>query len=339
MSNARHTPTQDIILSNIAPLLEDDRKRNVSTVRKIAVFDMDETLGVFGEFGEFIHILTTILNTRKGRGNADGDSSESDSSGSENNDVDSPGTILINKHFTQIMDLYPELLRPKILEVMRFLSRMKRVKRCSNVMIYTNNTGPISWTNNIKTFFNAKARYEVFDKVIGAFRRPNGEIVEVKRTTHDKTYADLVRCTNMTGKFEVFFIDDRKHPGMHAENVYVIRVKPYSRHISMQQFISRFKNSRIFHSLNFKSEEFDKYLARVNNNNDRGRLYTDEEREVDDVIGRTILEKLREFFGGGANGGEDGGQEPRGRSTATTANARSGRAPRTNARITRRRMQ
>ena len=338
MLNTRHTQTQDTILSNILPLLENDRKRNVSTVRKIAVFDMDETLGVFSEFGEFIHILTSILNARRGRGNP-ADSSDSDS-GSEDNDVNSLGTTLINKHFTQIMDLYPEILRPKILDVMRFLSRMKRIKRCSNVMIYTNNTGPISWANNIKNFFNAKARYDVFDKVIGAFRRPNGEIVEVKRTTHDKTYADLVRCTNMMGKFEVFFIDDRKHPGMHAENVYVIRVKPYSRHISMQQFITRFKNSRIFHSLNFQAEEFDKYLARAAN--ERGRRYTDEEREVDDVIGTTILEKLREFFGGGANGGDDGGQEPRGRAatTTTTANARSGRArAKANARSTRRRMQ
>ena len=331
MLNARHTPTQDIILSNIAPLLENDCKRNVSTVRKIAVFDMDETLGVFSEFGEFIRILTSILNAKRGYG----DDGNSDSSGSEDNEIESPGTALINKYFTQIMDLYPELLRPKILDVMRFLSRMKRVKRCSNVMIYTNNTGPISWTNNIKNFFNAKARYEVFDKVIGAFRRPNGEIVEVKRTTHDKTYADLVRCTNMLGKFEVFFIDDRKHPGMHAENVYVIRVKPYSRHISMQQFITRFKNSRTFHSLKFKAEDFDTYLARATN--ERGRKYTDEEREVDDVIGTTILEKLREFFGGD-NGGDDGGQEPRGRSTSTTANARSGRV-RANARSTRRRMQ
>ena len=330
MLNARHTPTQDIILSNIAPLLENDRKRNVSTVRKIAVFDMDETLGIFSEFGEFIHILTSILNAKRGYGDG-----SSDSSGSEDNENESPGTALINKYFTQIMDLYPELIRPKILDVMRFLSRMKRVNRCSNVMIYTNNTGPISWTNNIKNFFNAKARYEVFDKVIGAFRRPNGEIVEVKRTTHDKTYADLVRCTNMLGKFEVFFIDDRKHPGMHAENVYVIRVKPYSRHIPMQQFIARFKNSRIFHSLNFKTEDFDAYLARATNY--RGKQYTDEEREVDDVIGATILEKLREFFGG-ENGGDDGGQESRGRAATTTANVRSGRA-RANMRGTRRRMR
>jgi hypothetical protein len=116
---------------------------------------------------------------------------------------------------------------------------------------------------------------------------------------------------------------------MHAENVYVIRVKPYSRHIPMHQFISRFKNSRIFHSLNFKSEDFDRYMARATN--DRGRQYTDEEREVDDVIGTTILEKLREFFGAAA--GDDGGQESRGRS----ATARSGRL-RGGARITRRRM-
>ena len=98
MLNVRHTPTQDIILSNIAPLLENDRKRNVSTLRKIAVFDMDETLGVFSEFGEFIHILTSIFTAKRGYGDG------SDSSGSVHNEFESPRTALITNYFTQTLD-------------------------------------------------------------------------------------------------------------------------------------------------------------------------------------------------------------------------------------------
>jgi hypothetical protein len=147
-------------------------------IRRIVLFDMDETLGIFSDFGAFMNILNSSLRRR----------------------------VRIYDHFNELLDLYPELLRPRILDIMKFLARMKRVGKCANVMIYTNNTGPISWSNYIKDYFNAKAGYHVFDKVIGAFKRPNGETVEVQRTSHDKTYGDFVRCSNMMGKFEVFFI-------------------------------------------------------------------------------------------------------------------------------------
>ena len=236
-------------------------------IRRIVLFDMDETLGIFSDFGAFMD----ILNTKLQRVNT---------------------SLSIYEHFNELLDLYPELLRPKILDIMNFLARMKRVGKCANVMIYTNNTGPISWSNHIKDYFNAKAGYPVFDKVIGAFKRPNGELVEVGRRSHDKTYDDFVRCSEMVGTFEVFFIDDCVHPGMHAENVYVINVKPYKRKISLREFMERFKRSELFKRLQLNPDD----VAGIGERSAAATTYSDKEREVDKLVGVTILEKLHEFF-------------------------------------------
>ena len=280
-ANARNnTNTQDIILSNITPAASTNP--NADPIRKIVVFDMDETLGIFSDFGAFMDILNAIVSRRR-----------------------SPNRAKINiyDHFNEILDMYPELLRPRILEIMLFLAKMKRAGKCSNVMIYTNNSGPISWSHQIKDYFNKKAGYVgpqwigLFDKVIGAFKRPNGEVVEVRRTTHDKTYRDFVQCTNMSGSFEVFFIDDREHPGMHAENVYVINVKPYTRELSMRDFMTRFAGSALFETLHFTRAELADSVSTLSKR-DMGQAteYTKEEAEVDKMVGATILEKLREFF-------------------------------------------
>ena len=282
-ANARnYTNTQDIIFSNITPSAIESSNANANPIRKIVVFDMDETLGIFSDFGAFMEILNAIIISRRKSANP---------------------KINIYDHFNEILDMYPELLRPRILEIMLFLAKMKRAGKCSNVMIYTNNSGPISWSHQIKDYFNKKAGYVgpqwigLFDKVIGAFKRPNGELVEVRRTTHDKTYSDFVQCTNMTGKFEVFFIDDREHPGMHAENVYVINVKPYTRELSMRDFMARFAGSALFNSLHFTRAELADSASTLSKR-DMGpaKEYTKDEAEVDKMVGATILEKLREFF-------------------------------------------
>lgn len=238
-------------------------------ISRIVLFDMDETLGIFSDFGAFMDMLNTKFHT----------------------------SFSIYDHFDELLDLYPELLRPRILDIMKFLARMKHLGKCANVMIYTNNTGPISWSNRIKGYFNSKANYPVFDKVIGAFKRPNGEHVEVRRTSHDKTYADFVRCSNMMGKFEVFFIDDREHPGMNAENVYVINVKPYTRELSLREFAVRFKRSALFKKLQLTPDDVVGIGDRTTGPDVAARIYSDKEHEVDKMVGETILEKLYEFFG------------------------------------------
>ena len=101
----------------------------------------------------------------------------------------------------------------------------------------------------------------------------------------------------MAGRIEVFFIDDREHPGMHAENVYVINVKPYTRELSMRDFIRRFKRSTLFQTLRFTNSEIDDYYYTPPDVGKKpSAAYSEAEYEVDKMVGATILEKLHDFF-------------------------------------------
>ena len=67
---------------------------------KIVVFDLDETLGSFVEFGVFWDCLKRFL--------------------SKNTEI-----ILTQEDFNTIIDLYPEFLRPNIIDILDYLKRKK----------------------------------------------------------------------------------------------------------------------------------------------------------------------------------------------------------------------
>jgi hypothetical protein len=97
----------------------------------------------------------------------------------------------------------------------------------------------------------------------------------------------------------VFFVDDRAHPGMHTKNVYVIEVKPYERQIPQSVFIKRFMSSQLFKALGIPKAAAAKLeaVAEADDAAEKHMVpYTDDEREVDIVVGETILEKIRWFF-------------------------------------------
>ena len=50
------------------------------------------------------------------------------------------------------------------------------------MIIYTNNQGPKSWAVKIKDYFHYKLSYNLFDRVIGAYK-VNGKINEKSRNT------------------------------------------------------------------------------------------------------------------------------------------------------------
>jgi len=91
---------------------------------KIVVFDLDETLGYFTEFGIFCDCLNKYF---------------------KNNEYS-------NTHFNELLDLYPEFIRPKIINTLKYLKSKKMVNKCYKVMIYTNNQGDKQWAINIKIF-------------------------------------------------------------------------------------------------------------------------------------------------------------------------------------------
>jgi hypothetical protein len=195
---------------------------------KIIVFDLDETLGYFTQFGIFWDCLNAYFNKA--------------------NDT------LSQSDFNNVLDLYPEFLRPNIIDVLFYLKDKKLTNCCNKIMIYTNNQGPKEWCEHIINYFNNKINYKLFDQIIAAFK-VNGEKVELCRTTHNKTHTDLIKCTQIPSNAQICFLDDKYHHEMTNEHIYYINVKPYYHDLPFEVMMERFKKSKLYnhHDANFES--------------------------------------------------------------------------------------
>jgi hypothetical protein len=234
---------------------------------KIVVFDLDETLGYFTEFGIFCDCLSKYFKNSQ----------------------------YSNMNFNELLDLYPEFLRPKIVNTLKYLKTKKKENKCYKVMIYTNNQGDKNWAINIKKYFDNKVEYELFDKIIAAFK-VRGQHIELGRTSHDKTMDDFVRCTKLPDNIEVCFIDDLYHAGMVDDKVYYINVKPYKHQLSIESMTNTFLDSNLGSSINDKERftnsihhEFKKYSYRIHEK-------TVQEQQIDEIIGKRMLQHLKQFF-------------------------------------------
>jgi hypothetical protein len=199
---------------------------------KYIVFDVDETLGYFSQLGSFIDAISFY---------------NKDFSGSA------------YERFNEIIDLFPEFVRPKMIEILKYIHEKKVSGTCSGLFIYTNNQGPRSWVQHIAKYFdykvgNVERNYRndnndtLFDKIIAAYMI-NGKIVEPGRTSQNKTYDDLLRITGISNQAEVCFVDDLNHPDMRHENVLYLNVKPYVKTLSTDEMIRRYLKSPLASSV------------------------------------------------------------------------------------------
>jgi hypothetical protein len=239
-----------------------------NSAHKIVVFDLDETLGNFVELGMFCDALEKTT-----------------------------GEKISQEHFFQLMDLFSEFLRPNILRILSFLMDKKRRKCCAKIMIYTNNKGPKSWTKRIAEYFNHKLGSEVFDDIIAAFK-VRGKIVEICRTSHEKSVSDLLRCTRIPRHTQICFLDDQFHPLMEHSDVYYINVKPYTYSLPFREMAERYYNTYPDDiPISMSEDVFVSSIVR------HMKLYnyvvvpkTDSELRVDNVIGKKIIHHLELFF-------------------------------------------
>ena len=235
---------------------------------KVVVFDLDETLGFFLELGMFWDAVTTYIG--------------------QNNIRINPQQL-----FGQVLDIFPEFLRPNIFTLLKYLKRKKQYGVCKGVMIYTNNQGPKEWGQYIKNYLNEKIEYTLFDQIIGAFK-VTGKTIEVCRTTNDKTRDDFMRCTKLPENTEICFLDDTYHPDMVADNIYYIKLNPYTHHISFSVMIQRFINSNIIETPHFK-EFAESYLKKYN----YSYTYIEKSKadyEMDKIVSKKTMILLQEFF-------------------------------------------
>ena len=118
---------------------------------KAVVFDLDETIGHFEELSILDYIIKDYI-----------------------------GKEIKKSDFFKIMDLFPNVFRPKIFKIFKYLRDKKIEINNSNnkekikVMIYTNNTGCRMWANRIRSYIEKKINYKLFDRTICAWKYDKG---------------------------------------------------------------------------------------------------------------------------------------------------------------------
>ena len=234
---------------------------------KIVVFDLDETLGYFIEYGIFWELLNKKYK-------------------------------LSQENFNEILDLYPEFLRPNIINILNYLKQRKESKCCHKMMIYTNNQGPTKWAQQIISYFESKINYKLFDQIIGAFKI-NGKQIEICRTSHNKSHTDLIKCTKIPLNTEICFLDNNFYPEMTNDNVYYINVKSYYYDLSLDEIMLRFINSELGNKLinkNEQSEFIDSIITEFKKYNFTYKKKDEDDYDIDKILSKQIMIHLKLFF-------------------------------------------
>ena len=239
---------------------------------KIVVFDLDETLGYFTQYGIFWDSLANYLKVKN-------------------------KPKLTQKDFDSILDLYPEFLRPNIINILIYLKSKKKTNCCHKMMIYTNNTGPREWARNIVSYFEKKINFKLIDQIIAAFKI-NGKRVEICRTTQNKTHKDFIKCTKIPVDAEICFMDDYFYPEMTHDNIYYINIKPYMYDLKFEYMIKTFLDSDIGKNIVGEDhKDFEEIMMEHINLFNYNVLAKDEkEYDVDKILGKHIITHLQNFF-------------------------------------------
>lgn len=237
---------------------------------KIVVFDLDETLGYYAEFGMFWDAIKDFIQKKELNINMNQD------------------------FFNKLMDLFPEFMRPNIIKILQYLKEKKIENHCQKLMVYTNNQGPKEWAHFIVNYFESKLNHkqmQLFDQIVCAFK-VNGRQVELCRTTHMKTRKDLIRCTKIPEETQICYLDDVFYPGMKHKNIYYINVRPYIHDLPFQVLVKRLHESGIVTHANMK-EHIIQFLNTFNYNYVEK---TQDSYNIDKVISKKILQHLHYFF-------------------------------------------
>jgi len=233
---------------------------------KIIVFDLDETLGYFQELCFFIDAIEFFFKTR-----------------------------ITQNEFNEILDLFPEFLRPDILDILNFIKIMKIKTNCK-LMIYTNNQRSKEWVIKIKNYFEYKLNDKLFDHIIAAFKI-NGRHLELCRTSHNKTYSDFIKCTKLPKETKICFIDDQMHDGMKQENVYYVKVKPYIYMLNFKEMIDRYLNYLSNKVNKQNSNNFSNIIMNyMNSLKIEYMLKSIEEQQIDIIVSKKIMQHLNTFL-------------------------------------------
>ena len=286
---------------------------------KVVVFDVDETLGNFAQFGLFCSIIDDYYK-------AD----------------------ISYKHFNDLVEIFPEIFRPNIIRILDYIRKKKDSGVCSKVMIYTNNQGPEKWVQHIRDYLEMKLREKtaasaashqlaiippLFDHIIGGFKSRNSGGASSsslsrypERTTGEKTVSEFLRCSRLPPDIEICFLDDVLHQQMVDEKVYYIKLQGYHSYIPTEHYILRFLNSTLYRNVFETLKPLFGSVAPTMTPQVKKQVITIElqnllvkranqaqydakknhskmnPREIDEIISKYILHHLQQFFKDGPPG-------------------------------------
>jgi hypothetical protein len=139
---------------------------------------------------------------------------------------------------------------------------------------------------------------EIFDKSICAFKI-NNKVLELSRTTQEKTYNDFIKCTLLPKTTEICFVDNTYYKKMENEKVYYIQPLEYYHNVTIKSIIERFIYSTISNQYNdfFDSKKaLEEYLYDWFDTN---RIETDtptKNLQLDIFVAQKIMYHIKEFF-------------------------------------------
>jgi len=192
-------------------------------MKRGVVFDMDKCIGYFTQIARYQDIIEELTRPLK-----------------------------VNEYF-DLFNMFPEIFRPGIFNVFRYLAKEKKKGRLK-VIIYTNNNGPPSWAGNIRKYIEHKIKKKLFDRTIKGWKYDK-KIVEKNRSGYAKTWKDLLDCSQLNKHDKIIFFDDRdEHDGMRHKNVDYQEVKPYKVDITHEVFVKRFMRSKLKNKLGYIEE-------------------------------------------------------------------------------------
>jgi hypothetical protein len=165
---------------------------------KFVVFDLDETLGYFKQLYYIFSVLKKI-NT---------------------------GFSITQDIFNRVLDIYPEFLRPNIVDILIYLKNQKQYNRNTYMIVYTNNTHQ-NWTKYIISYIEYRIAHPAFfDRIINSSKN------EVCRLHQKKHLDDLFRCIDYSSNSHICYIDNECHPGMRSRQTYYCKLGGYINNLS-----------------------------------------------------------------------------------------------------------
>lgn len=200
--------------------------------------------------------------------------------------------------FNDLLDLFPEFIRVGIIPIIKYIYKMKTLGICNNIYIYTNNCCSQDFVDLILNYFSYKLKIEkIFDQVIRSFKI-NDKIVEINRTTSQKTYDDFIRCTLLPRNIKICFIDNSYFPLMIKRRIYYIQPKSYHHNLSKEIIIKRLCNFFPLNTLdNIILENIYNNLNQNNEDNIKQYIqYFESKQKIDMIVAHKIMYHIKYFF-------------------------------------------